>query len=476
MSAQAAATQRTLLFIFACSLISSIGFAQQTQNMPGVENSVGYLASGTSVQPRTTSESSAMVHGSIGNWTTMLHANGFFVDIQQNGPRGSDKLFSSNWIMPMLHRQFGRQGVAFRTMFSLEPATITRRQYPLLFQTGETAYGVSVVNGQHPHDFFMELAGRYDIAFGDRSQLFFYGGPVGEAALGPTAFPHRASASENPLAALGHHLQDSTHIATNVAAVGLVYGPIQLEGSTFHGREPNEERWDIGRGKPDSFAARLTVSPHKNISGQFSTGRINEPEAADRIDIIRTTASIHYNQQLSSGHVSSSLIWGRNKDIKDGSRRIFNSYNLEITAKFRNRNWLWTRIENVDRDQSLLPIPPEPGGPSCRLCGLVGRPVELIDGSDKPTSFEHVILGPEGKLVTIEDVPAGRIQAYSLGYERELPLGLRWLNAGLGIQATTYGLPQQFKAAYGSHPATLAFFLRLRPRGNMQDHMKQMHR
>src|SRR5687768_8796688 len=79
-------------------------FAAQAMNMPGVENSVGYLSSGTSVQPATTSESAAMVHKTIGNWMAMVHANAFLVDIQQNGQRGGDKFFSTNWAMPMLVR------------------------------------------------------------------------------------------------------------------------------------------------------------------------------------------------------------------------------------------------------------------------------------------------------------------------------------------------------------------------------------
>src|SRR5262249_15898114 len=49
------------------------------QGMPGVENSVGYLSSGTSIQPQTTSESVPMIHGSLGNWNVMLHANAFLV-------------------------------------------------------------------------------------------------------------------------------------------------------------------------------------------------------------------------------------------------------------------------------------------------------------------------------------------------------------------------------------------------------------
>ena len=444
-------------------------------NMPGVENSVGFLASATSIEPLTTSESSPMIHRSLGNWTLMLHANAFVADIQQSGPRGRDKLFSTNWLMPMASRQFGRQALSIRTMLSFEPATITKRQYPLLLQTGESAYGLSIVDGQHRHDLVMELAGRYDFKLAERSQVFVYGGPVGEPALGPTGFPHRASASENPIAVLGHHGQDSTHIATNVFTLGFVQGPMQVEASTFHGREPNENRWNIDTGRPDSFSTRLTVSPHKSLSAQFSTARLNNPEALDpTLDTVRTTASIHHNLQLGSGHISSSVIWGRNKDLKDGARRIFNSYNLEITAKFRGRNWIWTRIENVDRDRSLLPAQSVAQNPACLLCGVVGRSSK-IDDSTEVAQSRHVVLGPDGKPVTVEEVPIGRIQSYTVGYERELPVGPSWLNVGLGGQFTISTVTAQLKTVYGNRPSTAVVFLRLRPKGNMTEHMRTMH-
>ena len=102
-----------------------------------------------------------MIHISLGNWTLMFHASGFLVDTQQTGPRGQDKFFSINWFMPMLSRDFGRQTLTLRTMFSLEPATIMQRRYPELFQSGETAYGLPIVDGQHPHDLIMEISGRY---------------------------------------------------------------------------------------------------------------------------------------------------------------------------------------------------------------------------------------------------------------------------------------------------------------------------
>jgi hypothetical protein len=212
-------------------------------SMPGMaamENLVGFLSSGTSIEPKTTSEFAPMFHTSLGNWTLMFHANGFLIGTQETGQRAADKLFSTNWLMPMLARDFGRQTLTLKTMLSLEPATITGRRYPELFQSGETAYGLPIVDGQHPHNFFMEIAGRYEYRLSERTRLFIYGGPVGEPALGPTAYPHRASASENPVAVLGHHEQDSTHVSYSVITVGGGGGPIQIEAPTFHGGEPGE--------------------------------------------------------------------------------------------------------------------------------------------------------------------------------------------------------------------------------------------
>ena len=413
--------------------------AQTMPGMTAMENSVGFLSSGTSVEPKSTSEFAPMVHTSLGNWALMFHANGFLVDTQQTGPRGADKFFSTNWLMPMLSRDFGRQTVIFRTMFSLEPATVTQRRYPELFQSGETAYGLPIVDGQHPHDLFMEIAGRYDFRLAERTRLYVYGGPIGDPALGPPAYSHRASASENPFAALGHHQEDSTHVSDNVITVGFSEGPVQLEASTFHGREPDENRWNIDKGAPDSFSSRLTVSMGSRLVGQFSMGRINNREVLEpNLNTLRTTSSVLHNVRFSGGHIASSLIWGRNKDLPGRGHRIFNSYTGESTVNFLNRNWAWTRIENVDRDRTLL-------------------------------------VGEVPAALHVEEDPIGRVQAFTFGYERDLPIGPSYLNVGLGFQATAYGLPPQLKPAYGDHPAAFAVFLHLRPTGNVGAHMQMMH-
>src|SRR5579883_2314227 len=333
---------------------------------------VQHASSGTSVEPA--SSSATMLMTMKDNWMLMFHANGFVVEEQQTGPRGGDKLFSTNWIMPMAQREAGRNLITLRAMLSFEPATVTGRQYPLLFQQGETAFGRPIVDGQHPHNFLMELAAIYDWKLGEHSLLTFYAAPVGDPAIGPTAFPHRASALENPVAPLGHHQEDSTHIAADVITAGFTHGIVRIEGSGFHGREPNEHRWQVQQGAIDSWSLRLTMQPGQNWSGQYSYGRLHSPEALfPTEDQERMTASVMYNRPLKKGNWASSLVWGRTRSLSD--QVIQNSYLLESTLQFAEKNYLWTRMENVDRT------------------------TELLDEA-----------GPEE--------PAGRVQAYTFGYDR----------------------------------------------------------
>ena len=404
----------------------------------------GALASGTSQVPAASLMDMQMAL--FGRWTLMGSAQAFLVYSDQTGPRGRDKIFSTNWAMGMASRRLGPGTFTVRTMLSAEPATITARRYPLLFATGETANGIPIINGQHPHDFVMELAASYRIPLGERFAIHFYGGPRGEPALGPTAYPHRPSASENPMAVISHHQQDSTHIATNVITAGLSAGPVTWEVSGFHGREPDELRWGVEGGAIDSLSTRLTVSPARRWSGQFSIGRLNHPEVTHPLrPALRTTASLMY----STGNWATSAIWGRNNElsytqqpglpvIPRGAIRprhvvsvptrvpaqIYNSYLLESTFR-RNRNWFWMRMENTDKDSTLL--------------------------------FEEAPF-----VLLADEVRLARVQAYTLGYERELPVTRSPFRIGLGGQATLFHAPPILAPIYNANPLGVQVFLRVR--------------
>src|SRR5712691_3294933 len=225
------------------------------------------LASGTAPNPASSPMSMVMVH--FGKWNTTFIGAGFVIDTQQSGPRGADKFYAPNWFMTSAQHRAGQKG-SFEAdlMLSLEPATVTDRRYPLLFQTGETAYGVPLVDAQHPHNFIMGLGFHYTHQLADETFVDAYFAPVGDPALGPVAFPHRASAAELPEAPLGHHWQDSSHIAYEVVTAGISHGIFRLEASGFHGAEPNENRWTIGYGAIDSWSTRLSISPTRNWMGQ----------------------------------------------------------------------------------------------------------------------------------------------------------------------------------------------------------------
>src|SRR5689334_18808541 len=94
---------------------------------------------GTSAKPDSVSEPTFMQSLSHG-WMFMFHGVAFLNLQQQCGPRGGDELFSPNWSMPMFQRPVGRGQLTLRTMVSFEPATVTDRCYPELFQQGETAF------------------------------------------------------------------------------------------------------------------------------------------------------------------------------------------------------------------------------------------------------------------------------------------------------------------------------------------------
>jgi len=383
---------------------------------------VSHTTSGTSAEPASTPTPMLMIRK--GAWMLMFHANVFVLDQQQSSARGGDKFFSTNWFMPMARRQLGPGVFTARAMLSLEPATIADERYPLLFQQGETAFGVPIADGQHPHNLFMEIAALYDLKLGERALLSFYAAPVGDPAIGPAAYPHRASAMENPLAAIGHHQEDSTHVAADVVTVGLAYRVARIEASGFHGREPGENRWAIERGSIDSWSTRLTIEPGKNWSGQYSYGRIASPEGLFPTENQeRMTASVMYNRPLHNGNWASTLLWGHTRSLTD--QAIFDSYLLESTVRFATRNHAWTRIENVERSNELI-----------------------VGENPLPASFA--------------ERPIGRVQAYTLGYDRDVDL-LPHLASAIGVQATFYGVPNILQPIYGAHPAGVAVFVRLRP-------------
>jgi hypothetical protein len=368
-------------------------------------------ASGTSVDPISGDMAAVMRHHDA--WNAMFMATAFVADIQQTGPRGGDKLFSPNWFMSSVSHSAGKRAAwDVVLMLSLEPATITDRRYPLLFQTGETAYGIPLADAQHPHNLIMSAGVHYARDMGSGITLELYAAPVGDPALGPVAYPHRASAAELPEAALAHHLQDSTHISDDTVTAGIARGQFRLEASGFHGAEPGENRWIIQQGAIDSWSARLWWMPSRHWAAQFSGGRLTHPEQLEAGDQTRLTSSLAWEHN----GWSSTLSWGRTHNTATRANR--NGWLAETLKLVNKRNWITGRAELVDKDE-LFEATPALAGRSFRIFALTG------------------------------------------GYTREIAT-LASVRVGLGANLSVYAIPHTLDAEYGAHPLGGSIFLRFR--------------
>ena len=386
------------------------------------------MASGTSMNPQ--SWPMPMFMPRIGSWNLMLMGQAFIVDTQQSAPRGGDKLYSPNAFMISAEHAVGNGSLMFQSMLSLEPATVANRSYPLLFQTGETAYGRTLVDAQHPHNFFMGLGVQYAHSLGEDTMLQLYYAPVGDPALGPVAYPHRASAAELPEATLSHHWRDSTHIADNVATIAIKHAWFRLEASGFYGSEPGENRWIIEWGSMNSYSGRFSVFPSKNWMFQVSAGRLTHPERQETGDVVRTTASVQYTRPTEAGNAwSTSLIWGRNHDTF--TQHNLNSYLIETVYPIGRKNFLTGRLEYVDKDELFA------GAPALE---------EQVDRTAGSTF---------------------RIGAYTAGYTRDFSI-FRDVETGIGANATAYTLPSAIKPYYGDRPWGINVYIRLRLKPNQQ--------
>jgi len=292
--------------------------------------------SGTSWLP----DSSPMyaVHGSRGPWNLMFHENLFVQYLKDSGDRGSDQFGSINWAMGMASRPVGAGRVMFRGMVSLEPWTIGGCGYPDLLASGERCDGEKIHDQQHPHDLVMEMAAQYDapLAGGVRWQV--YGGPAGEPALGPVAFPHRVSAFPNPIAPITHHWLDSTHITFGVVTGGVYGRTWKAEASLFNGREPDEDRTDLDLAALDSYSARLWFLPTSKLALQVSAGRLTEAEADEHgdshVDVTRVTASATYHTPVGSEGIWATTIgWGRNDESGVATNGLLAETNLSLADR-----------------------------------------------------------------------------------------------------------------------------------------------
>jgi hypothetical protein len=333
--------------------------------------------------------------------------------VHRTGGFSTHQVNSVNWGMLMGQRAVGSGRVEVEAMLSAEPWTVPGCGALNFFQNGETCEGDTIHDRQHPHDLFMALTARYTRPWRGGWRWDLYGGPAGSPALGPTAFPHRASAADNPVAPIGHHWLDSTHISFGVVTAGLLSERVGLEVSAFNGREPDERRTDLDLGPLDSIAGRLSWFASPRLSLQVSAGHLTEAEhqfePSPRTPIDRLTASASYERPLSAhGWWASTIAYGMNGGhvvASDGADtfRLSNAVLAETAITLRGVDTIFGRLE------------------------VVGKP-----GHDL-----HVDIAPADIL------PIAKLQA---GYVRHFPVGPAL--GGVGVSGSVSEVPAALRARY----------------------------
>ena len=371
----------------------------------------------------TNQESHQTQHGTpTSRWRVTQDGVVFLTLNDQPKPLDGKEFVSQNWWMGMASGPMANGTFMVRGMLSLEPLTMGGDGYGEIFQTGETYREQPLVNRQHPHDFVMQLTAAWRRPLSPRTSITVAGGPVGEATLGPVAFMHRLSAAENPFAPLGHHTFDSTHIAKGVIATRLDHGPIAIEGSMFHGQEPDEYRWGISDfGTLDSWATRVWFLPDEHWAFQASHGFLRKPERLEPGNVRRTTASVSWLSESDARFTALTAGYGRNH--KDLAHSFSDAFFVEVTRRF-SPYVVYSRFEAVDVETELL----------------LTTNTHIDNGHAEPSTVGALTIG------TLRDLPH-----------------LRRFELAIGGDVTFHKVPDHLAPIYGSRPVSFKIFLRLRP-------------
>jgi hypothetical protein len=366
-----------------------------------------------------------------GGWQFMYDGALFAVVNHQGGPRGADEFKAPNWFMGAASREIGSSRLTLNAMFSLDPLTSGENGYADLFQVGEALDGRPLVDRQHPHDLFMQIAAIWRMPIGDDTGLTIAGGPAGEPALGPVAFMHRASAAEYPFAPLSHHTFDSTHIAYGVITAAIDRGPLVVEGSLFNGREPDSRRWDFDFGRLDSVSGRVWYKPNDDWEFQVSTGHLTHPEELEPGNIQRTTASGSWLARDGDDFTAVTVGYGINVTEEATRQALFG----EATHRFGGTS-IFGRAETLQLETNLLRTDTIP---------------DTHDGAARKDA----------------------LGAFTIGAVRDL-VAWNGFEGGVGAAASFYAVPGALRSAYGNHPASFQIYFRLRPPAGSMGRMWNM--
>ena len=350
----------------------------------------------------------------------MGHGAAFLQYVQTLGTRGTYQVGLANWVMLMGSGPAPGGRVRLRFMGTIEPFTLPDGGYPQLLQVAHQYQGAPASDRQHPHELFVEMSAAYDWAASEALGLSLYGAVVGEPALGPVSYNHRAGAGRDPTAPLGHVAQDYTHESLGVVTIGAFGRRARLEASLFNGSHPDEDRTnlDLQGGQLDAVSGRLTWAPSTAL-----------------------TASVWW-----------AALPARTGDHAHGAEQRFGA--AVLLAKPRSgRAWSTTFVYGA--------VAPE--GDEVRHTALIESSLDLSPAQAIFGRVEFVQRTAEELALTGSVPERMDLLALSIGSARRLWRS-RVVDTAAGARVTVNLIPAALEPFYGSRaPAALLVYLRVAP-------------
>ena len=142
--------------------------------------------------------------------------------------------------------------------------------------------------------------------------------------------------------------------------LGLVHDTFKVEASRFHGREPDQHRYNIEPGALDSTAARFSWNPAATLALQISWARQISPEQlAPHEDDTRASVSAIYTMPLEGERFwSTTVAYGYRRSSGGPPLR---AYLLESAVR---PGELWTLFGRLERSPGRgAPLAADAPGP-----------------------------------------------------------------------------------------------------------------
>ena len=297
---------------------------------------------------------------------------------------------------------------------------------PSLLQTGGTYKHSYIHDRQHADDFIMEASAALRL-----SRAFLYLAPIGEPALGPVWYLHRPSARVVPIAPIGHHWQDATHVSYGVATAGIRSNALTLEASAFNARESDFKSAlpDFSHGRLDSFSGRATFQHGGfGLSSWWGYLKHHDP-IAPSMQMHRYGASMSFDRAQSS----TTAIWGMNVHHHDGSSHLLLHGDPNASPHARSSSLL---LESTVMAGTRMAI--------------FGR-AERVMKNGEELGFSG------GDLMKLYE-----IRKLMVGGRRDLT-SVRFATLSLGAAGSISLLPESLELTYGTrHPVALDLFVQAR--------------